>query len=595
MDANTSSTIRRTAEHLEEDVKQKLDNWTNELWKTWPNEAQASPLNHCHRYWPPLTALQFEKLEEHRGPIELVVKGNIPAWAAGALYRTGPGESTVEGTSRGTHHITHWFDGTAHTHRFDIIASDEADKPTRVVYSSRRQSDGVVEDIKKHGWLTSTSFGQRADPCIGVFAKVMSVFEPARSNNNVAVIPDMPGFGGESELVGAGGHRAGAGNLIAVTDSAFLQMLDPKTLEPIGSVVQSYLHPDLKGPISCAHARRDPETGDLFNFNLELGGRDPVYRIFRVKAATGDTDILAAISGPKYRPAYIHSFFLTENYVILCLPSAHFGWAGLKVVWQKNFIDAIKPFDESQSCRWVVVDRKHGKGIVAEFSTPAKFFFHSVNAFDKLVEDEEGKKRVELCMDLAQYSNTDIMHTMYFDVLLDRNDAMRKTMIDKEWYKTTQSYLVRYRFGFDPSGQTPEDAKTAVAEEVLSIPSPHSGDLPNIHPKLNGKPYRYVYSVCTRGLSTFMDSIVKTDLHTREALIWSGPHAHSPGEAIFVPRPGATGEDDGVILSLVLDGTAQRSYLLCLDAETMEEVGRAEAGFAIAIGLHGSFQAGGRL
>lgn len=49
-------------------------------------------------------------------------------------------------------------------------------------------------------------------------------------------------------------------------------------------------------------------------------------------------------------------------------------------------------------------------------------------------------------------------------------------------------------------------------------------------------------------------------------------------------RPGASSEDDSIILSVVLDGMAQRSYMFCLDAETMTEVGRAETDFPIAIG-----------
>ena len=55
------------------------------------------------------------------------------------------------------------------------------------------------------------------------------------------------------------------------------------------------------------------------------------------------------------------------------------------------------------------------------------------------------------------------------------------------------------------------------------------------------------------------------------------------------PRDGA--EDDGVLLSVVLDGPAHTSYLLCLDARTMEELGRAEADFAIGAGFHGVHQA----
>jgi hypothetical protein len=50
---------------------------------------------------------------------------------------------------------------------------------------------------------------------------------------------------------------------------------------------------------------------------------------------------------------------------------------------------------------------------------------------------------------------------------------------------------------------------------------------------------------------------------------------HFPGEPIFVRRPGATADNDGILLSVVLDGRAGRSYLLALDPPTLESRARA--------------------
>ena len=65
-------------------------------------------------------------------------------------------------------------------------------------------------------------------------------------------------------------------------------------------------------------------------------------------------------------------------------------------------------------------------------------------------------------------------------------------------------------------------------------------------------------------------------------------HAQSPGEPIFLPDPQGKDEDDGVLLSVVLDGTKGKSYLLCLDAKSFEEVGRAEMESVVAFGFHGT-------
>lgn len=313
-------------------------------------------------------------------------------------------------------------------------------------------------------------------------------------------------------------------------------------------------------------------------------GHLATYRIFRVNAATGTTDILATIAEPDLAPAYIHSFFLTENYVVLCIPSTHFGWSSLKIAWERNLLEAIKPFDEARQCKWVV-DRRHGRGVVARFCIPAAF--HSVNAFEEHVKDDSGEERTDLLLDHTMYDNADIMFGLYYDVILDRDDVGKKAFLDNGRYRKSHSRHVRYRFRMPLSEQTRQEAALATADEVLSISSPHSGELSTIHPGRAGQPYRYMYGTSNRGLSTFMDSIVKADLETREAVLWCGPQAHTPGEPVFVPRPGGTDEDDAVVLSVVLDGTAQSSYLLCLDAKTMQELGRAEADFPIAMGFHG--------
>ena len=496
--------------------------------------------------------------------MSLQIKGTIPAWAAGSLYRTGPGMSAVEDTKKGTHYVSHWFDGLAHTHKFDISAAGDG---ASVTYSSRRQADEVIADIKRRGWRTGVSFGQKADPCVGLYAKAMTVFKPS-VNNNVVVQRNLPGF----KAAPAGGHRTATNNIVLTTDNSLYDEIDPDTLEPIGTAEQTKLHPDLRGPLSCAHAQRDPETGDLFNINLQIGPR-PAYRVFRVDATTGKTDILATVAGFSVAAAYMHSFFLTDNYVVFCIPSSHFSLGGAKIPLQGNLLEAMKPFSKANKCKWFVVDRRHGGGVVAQFSTPAGFFFHSINAFEEHVD---GKSHILL--DYVHFDTTDVMLGMYYDVILNRDDAAKKHWLGTDAYLTHNPRLVRLRMALHDNNK---------AVEEMSIPGPHAGDLPSINPEYACKPYRYVYSTANRGLSTMFDALVKTDLRSRDALLWCGPTGHCPGEPVFVARPGGVDEDDGVVLCVVLDGSLQKSYLLCLDARTMEETGRAEADFAIAVGLHG--------
>ena len=53
-------------------------------------------------------------------------------------------------------------------------------------------------------------------------------------------------------------------------------------------------------------------------------------------------------------------------------------------------------------------------------------------------------------------------------------------------------------------------------------------------------------------------------------------------------RPGGEAEDDGVLLSVVLDAEVGRSFLLMLDAATLEEQARAAVPHHVPFGFHGN-------
>ena len=618
-----SEPVSRTPRDQEADLNEIIKNLMSERYIEWPNEAG------------------FDGLKEEKGPIQINVTGTIPSWAAGSLYRTGPGQFQVEDTAKGSYNISHWFDGLAHTHRFDIVApvstskdGEDQSKPedasgARVFYSSRRQSEALERQIQENGRHLMYSFGQRSDPCIGLFGKFMAAWyaafpppgRPSAENICVTVQPNHPGFDSSSspsitadtapKAVPSHGHRAGIPPSVwLASDTSSYRQVDPSTLEPIGTANQTVLHPDLKGQLSCAHAQRDPKTGDVYNFNQEFG-RETIYRIFRVSANTGKTDIIATVQRPNLSPAYIHSFYLSPSFVVLCVPSSHLAWYGIKVAWERNLLDAIKPFDPAASCKWFVVDRLHGRGVVAEFDTPAGFFFHTVNAFEEADDHDAADATVSLFCEVVQYATTDVLHALYHETLTQKNGAARRYWSNERRARASNVDLVRYRVRIpvvkknndnnnnnntttkiNSNGTRPRTTTIAhpTPETIFSIPGPHAGELPTMNPAYATRRHRYVYGVASRGLSTLSDALAKTDVDTGAALLWAGPHGHTPGEAIFVGRPGASDEDedDGVLLSVVLDGTAASSYLLCLDARTMRELGRAEVGFAVGFGFHGA-------
>ena len=416
----------------------------------------------------------------------------------------------------------------------------------------------------------------------------MSVFEsstkePQVANISVTIRPNMPGPRSARKEDKMPGHSTGLKSLWSTTDIAQFKEIDPLTLEPIGLASQKSLHPLLKGPMSCAHAQSDPETGDVFNYNMVLG-REAVYRVFKTSVKTGQTEILATISGNGIKPAYLHSFFKTEDFVVLCIWNSRYDGTGLKVLLEQNILDAIAPFDSSQSARWLVIDRKQGRGLVAEFESPASFCFHTVNAWQEV--DSKGK--LNIVCEYIEYENLDILHSFYYKNMTSEGKDAVNFNNEKGW--TSLPRLARYRLsniGATTLIRT-KGRKIPQAELIFHMEKRQVGDLPTINPRFEMQENRYVYSVVNRGHSTFLDGISKGDTVTKIVTFWENEKGHTPGEAIFVPNPEGVEEDDGVLLSVVLDGFKGTSYLLCLDAKTMKEVGRAICEWAVGLGFHGT-------
>lgn len=464
-------------------------------------------------------------------------------------------------------------------HRFDIIPNtQDTGQKVRVQYSSRFQSEELVRQIKATGTTKAASFGQRTDPCIGMFSKVMSFFHISEPSTNIGVTVQS-----NAGLQQAVGHRSTPGIFIG-TDTARLSELDPETLKSRGLTSHERIHASLKGPIGPAHPCVDPVTGDYFSFNVDLS-LDATYRVFQISNKTGQVKILATFSA---KACFIHSFFITSSYLVICMPIAYYH--GVAVLWHHNMVEAFEPFDEKQTCRWIVIDRHHGQGIVGEFRSPACFFFHSTNAW----EEENG----DVICEMVRFRNRAIIDAFYYDVLTNEDNKGEKFWTSPQNLLDANSHLVRSRLRkseFSSGRDHPALKKSTVpwVKDEMDIPGPHSGDFGVIHPDYVCRKHRYIWSCSSVARSTLFDCIIKTDTQTREVIRWAGQTAHTPSEPIFIPRP-ATGdlaklreEDDGVLLSVILDGRNRTSYLLCLDAKSMEELGRAECEFAIGITFHG--------
>jgi carotenoid cleavage dioxygenase-like enzyme len=364
---------------------------------------------------------------------------------------------------------------------------------------------------------------------MSLFGRIMSVFNPKPTDNasiNVARLDDQ---------------------YVAMTETPMPVAFDPETLETVGVVDYD---DDVDAQMATAHPLTEPDTGRTLTYQTVFG-RQPEYQVCGIPSDAAARTVLASLDVD--RPRYMHSFGMTERYVILS------EWPIMV-----NPLDLLlrgDPFIENfewrpeEGTRFRIL-RKDDGAEVARHMADAAFGFHHVNAFER-----DG----EIACDIITYPDAGIIDELYLDEL--RSDAP----------SPGTGHLCRYRLPLNGGSVT----STVLSDERL--------ELPRIHEEAaRGRSYDTVYGIGTTDDGAFADQLVKIDVPGGEAQTWHEAGTY-PGEPVFVPGPDGSAEDDGVLLSVVLDPEADRSVLLVLDADTLTERARATVPHAIPFGFHGQF------
>ncbi len=125
----------------------------------------------------PGSVLGFSTLEQEVVVAdELGLSGELPAWLAGSLLRTGPAKFEVGGQR-----MKHWFDGLAMLHRFTI-------EHGRVSYGNRFLESRSYMAAREQGRMMYGEFA--TDPCRSLFRRVQTLFSgggvlPDNANVNI--------------------------------------------------------------------------------------------------------------------------------------------------------------------------------------------------------------------------------------------------------------------------------------------------------------------------------------------------------------------------------------------------------------------------
>ncbi|MDG2531878.1 carotenoid oxygenase family protein [Caulobacter endophyticus] len=324
--------------------------------------------------------------------------------------------------------------------------------------------------------------------------------------------------------------------------------LDPLTLETLG--------PASWAPLDgvSAHAKVDPATGELLFFNYS---KHAPYMHFGVVDASGRRRLYQPVPLPG--PRLPHDMAFSQNWAIL---------NDLPVFWDAGLLErdihAVR-LHKGLPSRFALVPRKGGQP--RWFEAAPTYVLHFLNAY------EEGDEVV-------------------VDGYFQENPTPRPLADAPEQYAHLMAYLDehsfrpklhRWRFNL----ATGETVEQRLDDRVLEFGM--------FNQAWAGKPYRYAYSTTAKPGWFLFDGFVKHDLVTGESWSLKLPEGRYASEAPFAGRPGATDEDDGWLVSFIIDENTGTSECLVVDARTMDVTCRIALPHKISSGTHSVWAGRGEL
>ncbi len=440
------------------------------------------------------------------------VSGTLPDWLSGTLIRNGPAAFEMGGSS-----VDHWFDGLAMLHAFTFGDG--------VTYRNRFVHSDAYESARNGNFESGFATGETT------LRDRLKAFFFAEPYDNTNIITERIGD-----------------SYLALTELPRWVAFDPDTLETLGHA--QYDGPEPAGNLACAHLKRDPVTNELVNFETSFG-RNCYYHVHSIRSAT-ERDHICSI--PVDEPAYMHSFALTPNYVVLTeFPFVVNPLEFIKPGTQGPFVENFE-WNPERGTRFFVIDRQQGT-VVATLRTDAFFGFHHANAY------EDGD---EIVMDLETVPDAGAIEVLYLDNLRSGD------------FGGLSGRLERFRVNLE--------SKTIDRERLYDGTA-----LPTTSPDRWCRKHRYVYAQSPdQQMTTWPEAVAKIDTEKRRAVEFADEGSYL-SEPIFVPKPDGERPDDGVILTVALDPETEQSSLVVVDGESLVELARAELPHAIPFDFHGRF------
>ncbi|MCU0543760.1 MAG: carotenoid oxygenase family protein [Oscillatoriaceae cyanobacterium Prado104] len=444
-----------------------------------------------------------------------VKSGKIPDGLRGTLYRNGPARLERGGVSAG-----HWFDGDG-----AILAVHFTGAGAAGVYRYV-QTAGYLAEEKANKFLY-TNYGTM--PPSPLWLRWM---QPVKNtaNTSVLALPDR---------------------LLALWEGGPPHALDLQTLETRGI---DNLGCRNMGFSYSAHAKRDPITGNIFNFGVTPG----ISTKLNVYQSNNIGKIVRKATVKLDGIPLLHDFALAGKYLIFCISPVRLNFApalaklscyGDSFEWKPQLGTQILVFDSETLA------------LVSRSEADPWYQWHFANGFigaDGLVK-----------IDLVRFPDF-------------KSNQRLKEVATGETRTDAEGSLWRIYLN-------PQTGKVIADEELLDKPC----EFPVVPASEIGQESRYIYlATCRPGADIVgerYEAIARFDTQTDTFIIADCGANCYPGEPIFVPD---TSSEKGWILTVVYDGNYDSSEVWIWDSDRLDRapICKLQLPFVIPLGFHGTWK-----
>ncbi|MGQ4648026.1 carotenoid oxygenase family protein [Lyngbya aestuarii] len=445
-----------------------------------------------------------------------VLSGKIPQGLRGSLYRNGPG--CLE---RGGVRVGHWFDGDG-----AILAVHFTDAGATAVYRYVQTSGYLAES--EAGQFLYTNYGMTA---LGQIWERWGKLVKNAANTSVLALPDRLLALWEG------------GNPYALD----LQMLETKGIDNLGQLQE--------GASFSAHPKRDPKTGEIFNFGVAIGlkARLNLYKSDKtgkvIQKGSLELDGLPLV----------HDFVMAGPYLVFFVPPVRLNLLPV-AVGLSSFSDALE-WRPNQATQVIIFDRET-LSLVSRSETEPWFQWHFGNGY----LDTDGS----IVVDFVRYR--DFQTNQYLQEV-----ATGQTQT------TAKGTLWRTRLN-------PQTGKVIQLQELLD----KACEFPVVPQQQVGQAAPHTYlSIHRDGVDIsqeLLGAIARIDNKSGNLSIADLGENCYPTEPIYVQD--TQNSEQGWVLTVVYDGNSDTSQVVVFDCNALEQepVCRLSLPSVIPFSFHGTWK-----